>query len=136
MKSLTLIQMKPSKNGEIIGNAGSTLSANRNVSSAYMEVFVPMTSNIELSLAGRQDIYSDFGQAFSPKAALRWQLGPQLLLRSSVGRGFKAPNMDVLYQARAPKVTKILLTPSCAQKRVDQPVTPNSGGWMGVETPT
>ena len=107
---------KASKRGEIIGNEGSTLSANRNMSSAYMEVFVPVTSDIELSLAGRQDIYSDFGQAFSPKAALRWRLGPQLLLRSSMGRGFKAPNMNVLYQTRSEGYQTFVDAKLCAEK--------------------
>ena len=90
---------EPTKAGEIIGNAGSALGGERSALSSYMEFSVPLASNVEWNLAGRYDSYSDFGQAFSPKMAFRWQATPQVMFRSSIGRGFKAPNMDDLYQS-------------------------------------
>ncbi len=45
---------------------------------------------LELQVAGRGDHYDDFGKAFSPKLALRWQPLDSLLLRGSFSRGFRA----------------------------------------------
>lgn len=87
------------KNDEIIGGTGSELGGVRNVFSGYMELSVPLTSSLEWGLSGRYDAYSDFGQALSPKTSVRWQVSPEIIVRSSVGRGFKAPNMDALYEA-------------------------------------
>ena len=90
---------KATKNDEVIGSAGSELSGSRNVNSAYVELSVPLMPDFEWSLAARRDSYSDFGEAFSPKTAFRWQVHPQWMVRSSIGQGFKAPDMDALYQA-------------------------------------
>ena len=87
-----------SKRGEVIGRAEHKLTGKRDVVSAYVELVTPITSHIEWSLAGRQDSYSDFGQAFSPKTSLYWKLSPYVLLRSSLEKGFKAPNMNDLYR--------------------------------------
>lgn len=65
----------------------------RKVSAAYAEFSIPLHSTLELQLAGRGDHYDDFGNAFSPKAALRWQPLDSLLLRGSFSRGFRAPSL-------------------------------------------
>ena len=87
------------KKNKIIGGAGSELGGERSVVSGYVELSVPLSPSIEWGLAGRQDSYSDFGQAFSPKTSLRWQATPNMMVRSSIGSGFKAPNLDDLYKA-------------------------------------
>ncbi len=86
------------KNDEIIGAAGGKLDGSRNVVSGYMELSLPLLPSVEWSLSSRYDAYSDFGQAFSPKTNIRWQVSPKVMVRSSIGRGFKAPNMDDLYK--------------------------------------
>lgn len=65
----------------------------RKVSAAYAEFSVPLHQTLELQLAGRADHYDDFGNAFSPKVALRWQPLDSLLLRGSFSRGFRAPSL-------------------------------------------
>lgn len=65
----------------------------RKVSAAYAEFSVPLHQTLELQLAGRADHYDDFGNAFSPKVALRWQPLESLLLRGSFSRGFRAPSL-------------------------------------------
>ena len=89
------------KNDEVVGGAGSELSGDRSVISSYAELLIPLTNDMEWGLAGRHDSYSDFGRTFNPKTFLRWQVSPKIMLRSSVGRGFKAPNMDDLYKAKS-----------------------------------
>lgn len=66
----------------------------RKVSALYAEVNVPLASTLELQVAGRGDHYSDFGNAFSPKASLRWQPFSALLVRAGVSRGFRAPSLS------------------------------------------
>jgi iron complex outermembrane receptor protein len=65
----------------------------RRVAAAYAEFSVPVTTSLELQLAGRGDHYDDFGNAFSPKLGLRWQPLETLLVRGSVSRGFRAPSL-------------------------------------------
>ena len=74
----------------------------RDVSSVYAEVFLPIVGEanrfpgiqrLELNLAGRQDSYSDFGDAFSPKVGLVWGLNDHFLVRSSYGESFNAPDL-------------------------------------------
>ncbi|KLD77161.1 TonB-dependent receptor [Xanthomonas hyacinthi DSM 19077] len=66
----------------------------REVSALYAEVNVPLLQSLQLQLAGRGDHYSDFGDAFSPKASLRWQPLDALLLRAAASRGFRAPSLS------------------------------------------
>jgi hypothetical protein len=37
------------------------------------------------------------GQSTTPKFSVRWQPCPELLLRGSIGRGFRAPSLQDLY---------------------------------------
>lgn len=66
----------------------------RDVAAVYAEFNVPLLTGLELQLAGRGDHYSDFGNAFSPKASLRWQPLDWLLLRAAASRGFRAPSLS------------------------------------------
>lgn len=69
------------------------VNGERKVAAAYAEFNIPLHRTLELQLAGRGDRYDDFGSAFSPKAALRWQPLESLLLRTSFSRGFRAPSL-------------------------------------------
>ena len=69
------------------------IAGQRDVSALFAEANAPLTSALNLNLAGRADHYSDFGNAFSPKASLRYQAARWLLLRGTVSRGFRAPSL-------------------------------------------
>ncbi len=71
----------------------NVVNGERQVSAAYAELSVPLHRTLELQVAGRGDHYDDFGNAFSPKVALRWQPLDSLLLRGSFSRGFRAPSL-------------------------------------------
>ena len=90
-----------SKQDKVVGGAGSELEGKRRAVSSYMEFSIPLTNHVEWGLAGRYDSYSDFGQAFSPKTSLYWKVSPIIMVRSSIGHGFKAPNIDDLYKAKS-----------------------------------
>ncbi len=86
--------------GDIIGSGGDLqpVNAQRHVYAGFFELNVPVIKNLEAGLAARYDHYEDFGSTTNPKGTLRWQPMPELLLRGSVGTGFRAPTLPELYQ--------------------------------------
>lgn len=79
--------------GLIFGTEAVSAQASRDVSSVYLEFSVPVLQNVELSLAGRYDDYSDFGSTTNPKVGLRWAVTDSFALRGSWGEGFRAPSL-------------------------------------------
>lgn len=91
-------------NRELASQASSSGSADaqdqfgaRSIWALFSEVNVPIVKDLELNVAARYDHYSDVGGSFNPKVALRWQPTPQLLLRGSFNKGFRAPTLFDLY---------------------------------------
>ena len=72
----------------------AAVDGKRDVYAAYAEFNIPVTSTLEVQVAGRADHYSDFGSAFSPKAGLRWKPFDKLAFRASASRGFRAPSLS------------------------------------------
>jgi iron complex outermembrane receptor protein len=74
----------------------------RNVSAVFAESFVPFigagnakagAKRLELSIAGRYEKYSDFGNTFNPKFGVIWQPLGALTVRGSWGTSFRAPGL-------------------------------------------
>lgn len=79
-----------------------SLIPGRYVKAAFSELFVPLVgaanrvpgiAALELSIAGRYEQYSDFGEDVTPKFGLRWQPVDGLSLRATYGESFKAPTV-------------------------------------------
>jgi len=85
----------------VLGSAGNSASGARDRWAVFGEALFPLLDTLELSVAARLDDYSDFGDAFSPQIALRYQPIEQLLLRASWGQGFRAPALTELFSSRA-----------------------------------
>ena len=85
-------------NGNITGSAGNSAFGGRDQWAIYGEILVPLLDNLEMSVAGRYDDYSDFGTNFSPKVSFRWDALDTLGFRASYGEGFRAPPLDILSQ--------------------------------------
>ena len=85
--------------GDIIGSGGDLqpVDASRRVYAAFAEINVPILKSLEAGVAARYDHYSDFGNTTNPKATLRFQPVPEILLRASIGTGFRAPTLRELY---------------------------------------
>lgn len=73
-------------------------SGSRNVLGAFAELVAPVAKDVELTASVRHDHYSDFGNTTNGKLSGRWQPVPGLLIRGSVGMGYKAPS---ILQAKA-----------------------------------
>ena len=68
-----------------------TVNGQRNVAAVYYQIDVPIVRNLTFSQSGRYDHYSDFGGAFSPRFALRYQPVQAMTMYASYNRGFRAP---------------------------------------------
>jgi len=73
-------------------------SYGRNIESAYAELNAPVTKQLEIQAALRYDHYQNVGSTVNPKLGLRYQPSKELVLRSSVGTGFRAPSFSELYR--------------------------------------
>ncbi|HEU4623875.1 MAG TPA: TonB-dependent receptor [Steroidobacteraceae bacterium] len=74
----------------------------RHVSAVFAEALIPILGSedrqsagqrLELSLAGRYEDYSDFGDTFNPKIGLTWKPLQSLNMRASWGTSFRAPSL-------------------------------------------
>lgn len=68
-------------------------SAARKFAAAFAELVAPVVKGLELTGAVRFDKYSDFGNATTAKLSARWQPAREVMVRGSVGSGFKAPTV-------------------------------------------
>lgn len=83
-----------------LAGAAPQRDASRDVSSAFMEVLVPLVGEgnalpgirrLEANLSGRIDRYSDFGTSRNPKIGLLWSPAEGLNLRGSYSTSFAPP---------------------------------------------
>ena len=70
----------------------------RDIFSAFAELSVPVSKQLELQLALRADHYEAIGNTVNPKLGIRWQPNKTLLVRASAGTGFRAPSFSELYR--------------------------------------
>lgn len=87
-----------SEAGQVGGSAGNSAGGDRDAKAAFVELYLPVTEELEVSFAGRYDTYSDYGSDFSPKLSVSYRPTDELLLRASYGEGFLAPTLDILTQ--------------------------------------
>ena len=93
------------------GGAGVPASGSRKVESAYAETNVPLLKDImafkslEADAAVRFDSYERIGDTTNPKGSIRWQMFNGLLLRASVGSGFRAPTLNNIYAPQSHGIT-------------------------------
>ncbi len=78
------------------------ISAAQTIYAAYLETALPfvtrenrlpLVESLELTLAGRFEHFSIFGQTTKPKASLVWKPFSFLKLRASAAESFRAPNL-------------------------------------------
>ncbi len=83
---------------DVLGSSPTPDSdGSRNVFSAYAELLIPLTENIEAQLAVRHEDFSDAGSATKPKLALFWEATDWLSMRASYAGGFRAPGLPQVH---------------------------------------
>ena len=90
----------------LAGDPAIAHSYGRHVTSLFSQLVLPLAGgahgrraapDLQLSLSGRYERYSDFGDAFNPMADIHWMPLRSVKLRASWGRSFRAPTLDDLY---------------------------------------
>jgi iron complex outermembrane receptor protein len=66
---------------------------------------IPILKHLDSDVAVRYDSYQGVGHTVNPKASIRWQPSETLMLRSAVGKGFRAPSLTDLYTPQATSIT-------------------------------
>ncbi len=92
-----------SQSGQYTGLAATTTSGQYEVDEFYLELNVPILSDVafakELSfnVASRYSDYSNFGDTVNSKFGITWRPLDELLVRGTYAEGFRAPSIDNLY---------------------------------------
>ncbi|HEY0988303.1 MAG TPA: TonB-dependent receptor, partial [Kofleriaceae bacterium] len=82
-------------------------SGNYSVVEAYAELRAPLVSGspgaelLDVNVAGRVSDYSFLSPEFTGKIGARWKPTKDLILRGSVGSGFRAPSIGELFGAKS-----------------------------------
>ncbi|MCO7224009.1 TonB-dependent receptor [Pleionea sp. CnH1-48] len=84
-------------NDNVVGLGSSAAEGERDTWAVYAELAIPLTEDLELSLAGRHDNYDDFGSTTNPKVGIRYNPSDEFLFRASWGTGFRAPGLHQLH---------------------------------------
>ena len=79
--------------GEVFGTEATQANGQRDNTSIFAELAVPVLDTLELQLAVRHEDYSDFGTTTDPKIAFLWNPTDDLSLRGSFGTAFRAPSL-------------------------------------------
>jgi len=66
----------------------------------YGELSLPLLEQFLLNAAVRYEHYDSFGETTTPKLGMLWSPMPELDIRASWGRSFKAPTLTQQYQAQ------------------------------------
>lgn len=106
----------------------------RDIKAVFAEVLVPITKQLEATLAARRDDYTGFGATTNPKVSLRFTPVEQFLVRGSYSTGFRVPTFNQLFNGitESPYSGKDLVDPAkCPSGKVDataacQAITPNT----------
>lgn len=115
--------------GETSQGPDSDFAKSRKVSAAFAEVSAPVTKQLELQAALRYEHYQVSGGAASPKLGLKFVPMPELLLRASIGKGFRAPSMSDLYRPLTQGSSATLTDPVCLAADPTNTVTDCSDLW-------
>ncbi|WP_428263517.1 TonB-dependent receptor plug domain-containing protein [Haliangium sp.] len=93
--------------GDSAGTPSQPTSGSYTVNEAYAEVRVPLVARmpgadlLDVNGAVRVSDYSTFGSEATFKAGARWRPIKDLMLRGSVGQGFRAPGIGELFGSDA-----------------------------------
>jgi iron complex outermembrane receptor protein len=119
--------------GETSQGPDAEFGRSRKVAALYTEAVAPVTKELELQAALRYEHYQVTGGALSPKLGFKYVPMKELLLRGSVGAGFRAPSMSDLYRPVTQSSSATLTDPVCLAADPENTVTDCSDLWTTYE---
>lgn len=108
------------------------------VKSEYAELEVPLLQKLPLikamdvDLAARRSDFSSFGTNTTKQVGFRWQPDGQMLVRASWGTGFRAPDINELYQGQTQAAPFVLDPCNSAQLLTESKQTSANCAAAGV----
>lgn len=69
------------------------LNEKRGVAAVYADIETDLTKKLLVNAAGRFENYSDFGNAFAGKFAVRYKFADAFSVRGTISNGFRAPSL-------------------------------------------
>lgn len=81
------------RQGQILSGGITATTGGRHSLALFSELALPLTRTVEMQAALRNDRYSDFGSALTPKLGVKFKPTPEFLMRANWGRGFRAPTL-------------------------------------------
>jgi len=82
-----------SRNGAIFGAGSVLVDGERRNTAVFAELNGTLVKNLELQTGVRHERYSDFGTKTVPGVGAKWAIAPELLLRATYSKGFRAPTL-------------------------------------------
>ncbi len=116
--------------GETSQGPDSDFGKSRKVGAVFGELSAPITKQLELQAAMRYEHYQVSGGALSPKLGLKYVPMKELLLRASIGKGFRAPSLSDLYRPVTEGSSATLVDPVCMAADPSNTVTDCSDIWV------
>lgn len=117
---------------QTFANHGTSGAGSRSGTSTYAELGVPLHDTLEMQLAARYSHYSDFGDATTPKAALKWLPFSAMMVRTSYGLGFKAPSLQDLHRNESQQYRSFIDAVACQRDRAAGQVDPATCRAQGI----
>ncbi len=99
--------------GLVVGIGGTSSEGDRDITSLFSELNIPVLENLEFQLAVRYEDYSDFGDTADPKLAVRYQALDSVLLRASWGTAFRAPSLPELHIGQSTGFAEVVDNARC-----------------------
>ena len=81
-------------------DANALEGVSRDIKAAYAELLIPVIDNLEVTLAGRVDDYSDFGTTTNPMIAFKYRPIRSLMFRGNYNTAFRAPTFNQIYNGQ------------------------------------
>ncbi|MCI0505945.1 MAG: TonB-dependent receptor [Gammaproteobacteria bacterium] len=109
----------------VVGVGGTSSEGDRDITSLFSELNMPILDNLEFQLAVRYEDYSDFGDTADPKLAVRYQALDSVLLRASWGTAFRAPSLPELHIGQTTGFAEVVDNARCAATGGAEGCTPD-----------
>ena len=119
--------------GESSQGPAAAFGHSRKVGGVFAEISAPVTKQLEVQAALRCERYQVTGSATSPKLGLKYLPSKALLLRASVGAGFRAPSLSDLYRPINQGSSATLVDPVCLAADPGNTVTDCSDIWTHLQ---
>jgi iron complex outermembrane recepter protein len=118
--------------GDIAMDGSFYAKGSQDVYSAFTELSAPVLHQLEFSAAGRVDRYNRAGTAFTPKFGVKWKVIPQLALRGTFAKGFRAPGIAESGNSSAASSTFAPLDPARCGPGLPSTPTDCGQGYIAV----